>query len=120
MLRDRGPGRSPLDQVETDHVGGAFDEFLEDLRDLSEVAEQGQCRRTLAGANPLESFQGEREIFRMPGKNRLVHLDVCRARPDQSGGLLDRKSTRLNSSHLVISYAVFCFKKKKKQHRSVH
>ena len=28
---------------------------------------------------------------------------------------LDRKSTRLNSSHLVISYAVFCLKKKKKQ-----
>src|SRR5256885_9827051 len=29
--------------------------------------------------------------------------------------LLDRKSTRLNSSHLVISYAVFCLKKKKKK-----
>src|SRR5256885_10914890 len=28
----------------------------------------------------------------------------------------DRKSTRLNSSHLVISYAVFCLKKKKKPH----
>src|SRR2546426_11844876 len=28
-------------------------------------------------------------------------------------GVLDRKSTRLNSSHLVISYAVFCLKKKK-------
>src|SRR5256885_12755151 len=28
-------------------------------------------------------------------------------------GYLDRKSTRLNSSHLVISYAVFCLKKKK-------
>src|SRR2546426_4093039 len=28
-------------------------------------------------------------------------------------GKLDRKSTRLNSSHLVISYAVFCLKKKK-------
>src|SRR5256885_2759092 len=28
---------------------------------------------------------------------------------------LDRKSTRLNSSHLVISYAVFCLKKKKQQ-----
>src|SRR5256885_14920177 len=27
----------------------------------------------------------------------------------------DRKSTRLNSSHLVISYAVFCLKKKKQQ-----
>src|SRR5256885_5242984 len=29
---------------------------------------------------------------------------------------LDRKSTRLNSSHLVISYAVFCLKKKKRKH----
>src|SRR5688500_19770187 len=31
---------------------------------------------------------------------------------------IDRKSTRLNSSHLVISYAVFCLKKKKK-HRKI-
>src|SRR3989454_6251334 len=31
----------------------------------------------------------------------------------------DRKSTRLNSSHLVISYAVFCLKKKKK-HNDLH
>src|SRR4051812_49565952 len=29
-------------------------------------------------------------------------------------GILDRKSTRLNSSHMSISYAVFCLKKKKK------
>src|SRR5437899_8727024 len=35
----------------------------------------------------------------------------CRAR----SRLEDRKSTRLNSSHLGISYAVFCLKKKKKQ-----
>src|SRR2546426_3984629 len=32
----------------------------------------------------------------------------------------DRKSTRLNSSHLVISYAVFCLKKKKKQNNYSH
>src|SRR2546426_5711187 len=31
----------------------------------------------------------------------------------------DRKSTRLNSSHLVISYAVFCLKKKKKRKDSM-
>src|SRR2546426_6181357 len=31
----------------------------------------------------------------------------------------DRKSTRLNSSHLVISYAVFCLKKKKKKNRTL-
>src|SRR3712207_7917782 len=32
--------------------------------------------------------------------------------------LLDRKSTRLNSSHANISYAVFCLKKKKKPHKT--
>src|SRR3712207_7695271 len=32
------------------------------------------------------------------------------------GSLLDRKSTRLNSSHANISYAVFCLKKKKHNH----
>src|SRR2546426_8720820 len=46
-----------------------------------------------------------------------------RTDPDPGGGgdrvhrarrAVDRKSTRLNSSHLVISYAVFCLKKKKK------
>src|SRR5262245_39704220 len=33
----------------------------------------------------------------------------------EKGGLEDRKSTRLNSSHLGISYAVFCLKKKRKK-----
>src|SRR5437763_7156792 len=33
---------------------------------------------------------------------------------DHGGGIQDRKSTRLNSSHRCISYAVFCLKKKKK------
>src|SRR5688500_20055204 len=32
----------------------------------------------------------------------------------------DRKSTRLNSSHLVISYAVFCLKKKKQNNKERH
>src|SRR2546426_3290558 len=36
-----------------------------------------------------------------------------RLRVPGKGGEGDRKSTRLNSSHLVISYAVFCLKKKK-------
>src|SRR2546426_7590261 len=36
---------------------------------------------------------------------------------DLDGYFGDRKSTRLNSSHLVISYAVFCLKKKKKIYR---
>src|SRR5947207_8147129 len=40
---------------------------------------------------------------------------------DQSVSVPDRKSTRLNSSHTVISYAVFCLKKKKKKgNRACH
>src|SRR5256885_2902211 len=52
---------------------------------------------------------------RLRGEARYHHRrhevrvrDHARRRPDR-----DRKSTRLNSSHLVISYAVFCLKKKK-------
>src|SRR2546426_1267255 len=43
------------------------------------------------------------------------HLDVSAAAIYGGVGMepQDRKSTRLNSSHLVISYAVFCLKKKK-------
>src|SRR2546429_1329299 len=42
-------------------------------------------------------------------------LDAVRVAPDQARNdmILDRKSTRLNSSHGYISYAVFCLKKKK-------
>src|SRR5690349_24056803 len=38
-----------------------------------------------------------------------------RAGRDGADGLRDRKSTRLNSSHVEISYAVFCLKKKKRK-----
>src|SRR5258708_26089214 len=41
-------------------------------------------------------------------QGRAVRNDVQRA----AGPRLDRKSTRLNSSHQIISYAVFCLKKK--------
>src|SRR5690625_7101231 len=45
--------------------------------------------------------------------DRAAVVDV---RSDTVGGAdLDRKSTRLNSSHVAISYAVFCLKKKKKK-----
>src|SRR2546426_8901172 len=41
-------------------------------------------------------------------------VPAARHEPRMDARLRDRKSTRLNSSHLVISYAVFCLKKKKK------
>src|SRR5258705_6115418 len=63
-------------------------------------------------------------LFRSPGLDRdlpdLDELAAGQARQSPSVKVLgqfevDRKSTRLNSSHLGISYAVFCLKKKKKK-----
>src|SRR2546426_9233613 len=48
-----------------------------------------------------------------PCRGMLRHVQVDHTHP------VDRKSTRLNSSHLVISYAVFCLKKKKLSHGSI-
>src|SRR5689334_23906165 len=49
------------------------------------------------------------------GAAGLSRLHVARAIPRPRPEESDRKSTRLNSSHSSISYAVFCLKKKKKQ-----
>src|SRR5690606_41240423 len=82
------------------------------------------------GAAP-QAVQLQVGIQALEGDLRLVHLadmqapelqlqaegveldaiQACRYR-GQLGQLLDRKSTRLNSSHVKISYAVFCLKKK--------
>src|SRR5256886_10498541 len=43
----------------------------------------------------------------------------CRTATSPRTSAADRKSTRLNSSHSQISYAVFCLKKKKHLHESV-
>src|SRR2546426_4753087 len=66
------------------------------LHDALPIYSAGQARR---GQRPLPAGP--------------AHPAGLRRGPQQ----LDRKSTRLNSSHLVISYAVFCLKKKKKKHK---
>src|SRR3989442_9758181 len=50
----------------------------------------------------------------LPGKDRVDLEHVAHLRGDAADGprFRDRKSTRLNSSHVRISYAVFCLKKK--------
>src|SRR5256885_8692237 len=65
-------------------------------------------------------FRAERPADRVEefllGPVILVGSDAARRHRRHEGTesvRLDRKSTRLNSSHLVISYAVFCLKKKK-------
>src|SRR5215475_15118637 len=50
-------------------------------------------------------------LFRSRRPRRFAAPTPCR--PSRSAARRDRKSTRLNSSHVKISYAVFCLKKKK-------
>src|SRR5438034_6425412 len=57
-------------------------------------------------------WHGDRPA-RQRGRRRQTHRDQHFKGNDRR----DRKSTRLNSSHTVISYAVFCLKKKKKKTR---
>src|SRR5205814_10429964 len=63
-----------------------------------------------------------RELEELPQRGRH-ELDPAGQRdegrdPEERDGHADRKSTRLNSSHLGISYAVFCLKKKKKKKKN--
>src|SRR5436190_10262609 len=53
----------------------------------------------------------------LPERRPLVLADARRER--RVAARRDRKSTRLNSSHTVISYAVFCLKKKNTKRHSV-
>src|SRR5258705_7918317 len=53
-------------------------------------------------------------LFRSPSGRGVVRCGVESLTPGRQHRARDRKSTRLNSSHLGISYAVFCLKKKKK------
>src|SRR3989454_8122996 len=78
---------------------------------------------TLFRSLPAEPVRSDREQVVRPARGPdeprrpiLVfgHQPPVLAHPHVGADLVDRKSTRLNSSHLVISYAVFCLKKKKK------
>src|SRR2546426_5551863 len=61
--------------------------------------------RSRLEADPTVAYAYGRRLRRVWEKNLAI----------RSPYNTDRKSTRLNSSHLVISYAVFCLKKKKKK-----
>src|SRR5947208_7868973 len=66
----------------------------------------GLPRRGLTSAAIAVAFGGEYRMRRLTGMDAVfLYME-------------DRKSTRLNSSHQIISYAVFCLKKKKKRRSS--
>src|SRR2546429_6731373 len=67
----------------------------------------GECRpRCACGTATVTTFERSRKAFEPLGERKMPSPPWRIKR--------DRKSTRLNSSHGYISYAVFCLKKKKK------
>src|SRR5439155_23929002 len=78
---------------------------LHDALPISTVA----CRHSSGASVPSSAGRYDRTGRRPASAPRLQHPQ----RPVLEG---DRKSTRLNSSHVAISYAVFCLKKKRECH----
>src|SRR5207245_7425198 len=68
------------------------------------------------GSTTADFSRPERELGRLPSPSLAVQ-GYSRGPETRTG---DRKSTRLNSSHGSISYAVFCLKKKKKLTPTTH
>src|SRR5258708_24697242 len=76
------------------------------------IAAHDFCDIDLRVAKPRQSLSDFRYLLRhRKGRDRVVTAANREAVPH--GREQDRKSTRLNSSHQIISYAVFCLKKKK-------
>src|SRR5690348_11575908 len=82
-----------------------------------------QCSRVEQSGNALTVYFGDGETVQCDlmlvavGRGPLVEgigLEAAGVQFDSRKGVTDRKSTRLNSSHPSISYAVFCLKKKKR------
>src|SRR5256885_12212772 len=82
-------------------------------------------RSRIPPGNHLEALgkdrQGQHSI-RINDQYRVCSFGPRRDRSGSRSRIIteDRKSTRLNSSHLVISYAVFCLKKKKSSAPTLH
>src|SRR5438552_16908754 len=77
----------------------------------------GQMARILARIDSARAAWLDVTADLYPYTRAATALDASIPSWAESGGWdsLDRKSTRLNSSHQIISYAVFCLKKKKKK-----
>src|SRR5207253_3514235 len=73
------------------------------------------ARRGLSHANgDLQEHGRGTQEFQQPVRGKRSYREQHQEVHRLPGGAADRKSTRLNSSHVAISYAVFCLKKKKK------
>src|SRR5207245_11234389 len=74
---------------------------------------------SLHDALPIYSLESLAQTHAEANLPRKTHERARRCFVVTGNAVLDRKSTRLNSSHGSISYAVFCLKKKKTTHQGI-
>src|SRR3712207_526709 len=88
-----------------------------DGTDIRTLGRKGMARRVQpVFQDPYSSLNPRRTVASIVALPLEVHgIGTMAERRKQALEILDRKSTRLNSSHANISYAVFCLKKKKKE-----
>src|SRR5438034_5132790 len=86
---------------------------LHDALPISEIRLRQRVSRHRVWRRRLESGRIEPFVQRLPARQDPALETVGATVGIRKVEQLDRKSTRLNSSHTVISYAVFCLKKKK-------
>src|SRR5690606_41308636 len=88
------------------------------LHDALPIFDAGrECRREVVTATQRHG-EAARHFLRVDVLDAGLGLELvgqARARAQVQVETVDRKSTRLNSSHVKISYAVFCLKKKRNQ-----
>src|SRR2546430_3430223 len=112
----RHEGEFPLEPFD-DLIAKMVEEF--DAAGVLDRRPRGLEPERLAAPTPLRfpgkvlaDAAGGRLFISDTGGNRILGADL--------DGRVDRKSTRLNSSHSQISYAVFCLKKKKQNHNQLY
>src|SRR5438034_8573003 len=108
MLRVRAVGKNGTKNQSRWRNNAFISDFAAWFRNKAGRTHSGVCRfrgsGQRSGLSASCNRREETQLRRQAGRNRVHH-------PARH---TDRKSTRLNSSHTVISYAVFCLKKKKK------
>src|SRR4249920_328088 len=100
-LRKSLSRHGPIAQLQCAHSHRRGNRWSKErLMHRRELLKNGAVALTVAATKPLFAWQGA---------NNRVRMAVI--------GMGDRKSTRLNSSHVRRSYAVFCLKKKKEKEK---
>src|SRR5690625_801127 len=108
IMKEHGLAIQAVKPTDYDELKEASKTYEQQINDLQATID---AQKESLGS--IDELKKEIESYKL--KDIKTNIAVQAGIPlELAGRLRDRKSTRLNSSHVAISYAVFCLKKKKK------